>query len=236
MYKGKKILGIITARGGSKGIPRKNIKELCGKPLIAYTTEAAEASKYLTRYIVSTDDSEIAEISRRYGADVPFMRPPELAQDKSTSLEVIQHALRKLKDDFGEEYDYAMILQPTSPLRTSTDIDACVVLAVDNDADSVMSMVVVQDFHPQKIKKIKEGRILPYFPDDSEKNYSLRRQDQELAYRRNCAVYLTKTSCLLAGDMFGVTSFAYVMPEERSLDINELVDFELSEFWMKRSR
>src|SRR3989338_11301922 len=108
MYKGKKILGVITARGGSKGILRKNIKELRGKPLIAHTIEATNASKYLTRCIVSTDDEEIAYIYRQYGADVPFMRPKELAQDKSTSMEVVQHVLKVLKDRYSEEYDYLM--------------------------------------------------------------------------------------------------------------------------------
>ncbi len=153
-YKGKKTLGVITARGGSKGIPRKNIKELLGKSLIAYTVDAAAGSQYLSRCIVSTDDSEIAEISKKYGAEVPFMRPEDLAQDKSTSIPVIQHALTWLKDNEGEEYDYVMILQPTSPLRSAEDIDACIQKIVDTGADSVMSMYELTDFAPKKIKKI----------------------------------------------------------------------------------
>ena len=123
VYKNKKILGVITARGGSKGIPRKNIKELNGKPLIAYTIESAKDSNYLTRCIVSTDDEELLKSTKQHSADVPFIRPAELAQDKSTSMEVVQHALKWLKENNGEEYDYLMILQPTSPLRTSEDID-----------------------------------------------------------------------------------------------------------------
>ena len=110
MYKNKKILGVITARGGSKGIPGKNIKLLDGKPLIAYTIEAARASRFLTRCIVSTDYEEIANVSKKYGADVPFLRPAELSQDKSTSMVVVQHALRWLKENQAEDYDYLMIL------------------------------------------------------------------------------------------------------------------------------
>ncbi|MBI2047952.1 MAG: acylneuraminate cytidylyltransferase family protein [Parcubacteria group bacterium] len=233
MYKNKKILGVITARGGSKGIPRKNIKELCGKPLIAYTIEAAKGSKYLTRCIVSTDDNEIAEISKKYGADVPFMRTKELAEDKSTSMEVVQHALEEL-EKIGEAYDYLMILQPTSPLRTDKDIDESIQLAIDTDADSVMSMKEVDDFSPKKMKKIKNGIIFPYFEEEGEQ--SSLRQNLEKAYKRNCAIYLTKTKCIQKGDLFGKISRAYIMPEERSADINNLVDFGLAEFFINRKK
>ncbi|MBI1999165.1 MAG: acylneuraminate cytidylyltransferase family protein [Parcubacteria group bacterium] len=232
-YKNKKILGVITARGGSKGIPGKNIKELGGKPLIAHTIEAAKKSALLTRCIVSTDDENIAEISREYGADIPFMRPAELAQDNSTSMEVVQHALETLTNDFGEEYDYLMILQPTSPLRTADDIDACIRIAVDTDAGSVMSMKELDDFSPKKMKKIENGVILPYF-EEQEGKESSRRQDLSKMYKRNCAIYLTKTECIRRGDLFGKISRAYLMPEERSVDINKPIDFELAEFFLKR--
>ena len=154
MYKNKKILAVITARGGSKSIPKKNIKKLAGKPLIAYTIEAAKKSRFLTRTIVSTDYENIAEVSRRYNADVPFLRPQKYAQDKSTSMEVVQHALSWLQENKNEKYDYLMILQPTSPLRISEDIDACIKLAVDKKADSVMSMKELEDFSPKKIVSV----------------------------------------------------------------------------------
>lgn len=234
MYKGKKTLGIITARGGSKSIPRKNIKLLGGKPLIAYTIETAKGSKYLTRCVVSTDDEEIASISREYGADVPFMRPKELARDESTSMEVVQHALAKLEDDFGEAYDYLMILQPTSPFRKPEDIDESIIIAVDADADSVMSMVQVADFSLKKTKKIQNGSILPFLESEKEWGDSARRQDEEIAYKRNCAIYLTRASLIARGELFGEVSRAYVMPESRSLDINEPFHFELAEFLMNR--
>lgn len=225
-------LAVITARGGSKGIPRKNIKDLAGKPLIAYTVEAANASTLLTRCIVSTDDEEIAATARQYGADVPFMRPAELAQDHSTSMEVVQHALNTLRAQ-GEKYEYLMILQPTSPLRTAADIDACIHIATETGADSVMSMYELEDFSLKKLKRInEEGRILPYL--EAEGAESTRRQDANAVYKRNCAIYLTKTACIEHGDLFGADSRAYVMPLERSVDINSPVDFELAEFFLQR--
>jgi CMP-N,N'-diacetyllegionaminic acid synthase len=232
MYKNKKTLGIITARGGSKGIPGKNIKLLAGKPLITYTIEATKKSNYLTRTIVSTDYEDIAGVSRKYGADVPFMRPAEFSQDKSTSIEVVQHALKWLKEHDNEEYDYVMILQPTSPLRTTEDIDACIKLIVDTNADSVMSMKELEDFSPKKLKKIEDGIILPYFEEEG--SQSSRRQELAKMYKRNCAIYVTKVEYINKSDLFGKVSRAYIMPEERSVDINQPIDFDLAEFWIKR--
>tara|TARA_Y100000310_G_scaffold341747_1_gene441906 strand:+ start:5043 stop:5750 length:708 start_codon:yes stop_codon:yes gene_type:complete len=226
-----RVLGIITARGGSKGIPRKNIKDLAGKPLICHTIDAANKSKLLTRSIVSTDDTEIAEISKDYGGDVPFMRPAEFAQDESTSIEVVQNVVNELKKQ-GEEYDYIMILQPTSPLRIADDIDESIRIAEKTGADSVMSMKEVDDFSAKKMKKIIDGKVLPYFEDEG--TASSRRQDLEKAYRRNCAVYLTRTELIMNGDLFGEKSMAYIMPEERSVDINQPVDFDFAEFWLKK--
>lgn len=233
MYEGKRILGVITARGGSKGIARKNIKELLGKPLIAYTIEAAQHSTLLTKVIVSTDDDEIAEVAKRYGADVPYKQPANISGDTNMAFEAVQYAVRTLKEQ-GEEFDYAMMLQPTSPLRTADDIDACIRLAVDSNADSVMSMKQLTDFSVKKLKSIDtNGQIHGLLEDEGKQTAA--RTEAEPVYRRNCAVYLTKTSLVETGDQFGVTSLAYLMPEERSIDINEPVDFALAEFWMKRS-
>jgi len=233
MHANKKILGVITARGGSKSIHRKNIKKLAGKPLIVYTIEAAKESKYLTRVIVSTDDKEIAEISEHHGADVPFMRPTELAQDDSTSMEAVQHALGWLKENENEEYDYIMILQPTSPLRTAEDIDNAIKKIVETHADSVMSMYELTDFSPKKIKKItQEGVIEPYFQEEGQQ--SVRRQDLNKMYKRNCAIYLTRTDLIMEGDLFGKKSVAYFMPEDRSIDINQPSDFEMVECFLKK--
>lgn len=232
MYKNKKTLGIITARGGSKTIPRKNIKPLAGKPLIAYTIKAAKDSKLLTRCIVSSDDQEIIKISKKYGAEVPFVRPKELAGDKSGSIEVVQHAIRWLRENDGQEYDYVMILQPTSPLRTGQDIDECIKKIVDNNADSVMSMFELVDFSLKKLKKIENGLILPLVEDEGKK--SSRHQDLEKIYKRNCAIYLTRVDLIERGDLFGKKSLAYLMPAERSADINKPYEFELAEFWVKK--
>ncbi|MEK7646877.1 MAG: acylneuraminate cytidylyltransferase family protein [Patescibacteria group bacterium] len=234
MYINKKILGVITARGGSKGIPGKNIKLLEGKPLIAYTIEAALASRFLTRCIVSTDDQEIVEISKKYGADVPFLRPAELAQDRSASMAVVQHALNWLKENQGEEYDYLMILQPTSPLRTAQDIDACIQKIIDTDADSVMSMVLLENFALEKIKRIENDVIVPFDDGDREGRQSTPRQFLDKAYRRNGAVFITKTDLITRGDLFGQISRPYMMPTERSVDINEPADLELVEFYLQK--
>lgn len=234
MYHGKKIIGIITARGGSKGIPRKNIKKLLGKPLIAHTILAAKGSKHLTRCIVSTEDEEIAEIARAHGCEVPFMRPKELAQDSSTSMAVVQHALSWLKEYEGETYDYLMILQPTSPLRTGEDIDAAIEKIVATDADSVISVVELANFGPRKMNRIEDDIIRPYFDEHEIGKESERRQDLEPVYRRNgAAIYLTKTELIEQGDLFGTVSRPYIMPRERSVDIDEPVDFELAEFFMR---
>jgi CMP-N,N'-diacetyllegionaminic acid synthase len=233
MFKNKRIIGIITARGGSKGIPGKNIKDLAGKPLIAYSIEAVKKSSLLTRVILSTDSDDIIEVAKQYGADIPFKRPAELAEDKSTSMSVAQHALRWLKENDKENYDYLMILQPTSPLRLGSDIDESIRIAVENDADSVMSMVELEDFSVKKIKVIKDGLILPW--QEEEGSESSRRQDIGRVYKRNCAIYLTKTEYIEKGDLFGEKSYAYIMPENRSVDINRLVDFELAEFWLNKN-
>ncbi|MEK7524461.1 MAG: acylneuraminate cytidylyltransferase family protein [Patescibacteria group bacterium] len=227
MYKNKKILGIITARGGSTSIPKKNIAPLAGRPLIWYTIDAAQKSALLDRTIVSTDNEEIAAVCRALGAEVPFMRPPELAQDVTPHIPVVQHALKWLKEHEGKEYDYVMILQPTSPLRTTEDIDSAIKKAVDTGADSVMGMVLLTDFDPVKVKKIEDDAILPMFADEGPQ--SGRRQKGQEAYKRNCAIYLTKTSCIMRDDLFGEVSRPYMMPPERSVDINEPFDLRVAE-------
>ncbi len=235
MYQQKKILELITASGGSTSIPKKNLAQLAGKPLIWHTIRAAQKSTLLTRTIVSTDDEEIAAVCGEHGAEVPFTRPTELAQDNTPHIPVVQHALQWLKDNQGEEYDYVMILQPTSPLRLSEDIDASIKKSVDTDADSVMSMVELTDFDPVKVKKIDaEDVILPMFADEGAQ--SNRRQKGQEAYKRNCAIYLTKTVHIMKDDLFGPVSRPYMMPRERSVDINEPHDLEFAEFLLAKNR
>lgn len=232
MYKNKTVLGLVPARGGSQSIPGKNVKILAAHPLIAYTIKAAQESRYVTRCIVSSDEREIIKISKEYTADVPFVRPSELAGNESTAIEVSQHAIAWLEEHENQTYDYLMILQPTSPLRTAHDIDECIKKIVDHDADSVMSMVELIDFSLKKLKKIEEGTILPFVKEEGRE--SSPRQHLEKIYKRNCAIYLTKTDLIKKGDFFGKKSLAYVMPPERSVDINTLYDFELAEFWFRK--
>ena len=234
MYNNKRILGIITARGGSKGIHRKNMIPLLGKPLISYTCEAANESNLLTRCILSTNDHEIIEVARGHGTDVPFVRPEELSEDHSTSIDVVNHALDHLENVDGESFDYVMILQPTSPLRTPTDIDECIIKAIETDADSVMSMVQIEDFSTKKLKRIQTDEILHLLEHEGEQ--SGRRDESEPVYKRNAAIYLTKVDCIRAGNLFGIVSRPYVMPAERSIDINTPMDIDIAEFYLRKQQ
>lgn len=232
MHKNKTFLAIIPARSGSKGIIGKNIINLEDKPLIAYTIEAAAQSNLLDRCIVSTDSEDIANVAKQHGADVPFIRPNELATDEALALDVLNHAIKQL-EAAGEHYDYILMLQPTSPLRTCEDIDNSIELAVEKNADSVFSMKPITDFAVEKLKTIdRNGRILPLLKE--EKGQSAPRHEGPDVYKRNCAIYLTKRELIQKGDQFGALSYAYVMPEERSVDINNPVDLEFTKFWMAK--
>lgn len=231
-YRNRTVLGLIPARGGSKSVPGKNKKLLGGLPLIAHTILAATGSKYLSSAVVSTDDEEIAGIAAEYGARVPFLRPAQLSSDSTAALPVVQHALQFLAAE-GESFDYVAILQPTSPLRTSDDIDQCIIKIVDTGADSVMSMVELIDFSVKKLKRIENDLILPLI--EAEGTASAPRQAAPRVYKRNCAMYLTRADLVLQGHLFGEISRPYLMPAARSVDINTLSDFELAEFFLARA-
>lgn len=233
MYNNKKILAVITARGGSKGIPRKNIKDLGGKPLIAWTIEAVRQSKYLDDCVLSTDDLEIANVAKQYGCRAPFMRPAELATDQAKSIPVVQHTLNWLKENERKDFDYVMILQPTSPFRVAEDIDEAIKKAVETDADSVMSMVKLVDFSAPKLKIIDGDIIKPWAEVEGKQSAS--RNELKDVYKRNCAVYLTKVSVLMSGDLFGQVSRAIVMPALRSVDINTPDDFDYAD-WLANNK
>ena len=231
MYKGKNILGLIPARGGSKGLPRKNIIPLLGKPLIAWTIEQALASKYLDRVVVSTDDKEIAGISKKYGAEVPFIRPKHLATDTATSLSVLQHAANYLSEKEGYLADIIVCLQPTSPLCSAEDIDKAITLCISTGADSVVSLCQVEH-HPYWMKKVVEGKVYPLMEVDDEK-YP-RRQDLPPVYQLNGAIYVTRRKVLMEEEkVLGEHTLAYIMPQERSVDIDTPIDLKLAELAMK---
>lgn len=223
-----RILAVIPARGGSKGVPRKNVRLLAGKPLIAWSIEAARAAHALDRVVVSTEDEEIARIAREWGAEVPFLRPPELAADTSSTLDALRHAVAELERREGYRPDAVMTLQPTSPLRTAAHIDeAAALFAADPAADSLVSFVEVPHvFHPRSVmKRDAAGYMVPYLDDPQ----PTRRQDKEPVFARNgAAIYITRTQCL-ERFVFGGRLLAYMMDEAHSLDIDTEADLARAE-------
>lgn len=226
MYKEKTFLAIIPARGGSKGLPGKNIRALMGKPLIAYTIEEAKKSKYVDRVIVSTEDSEIARIGKEYGAELPFLRPECLAGDGATTNEVILHAVKYLKDTENYMPDYICLLQCTSPLRSSPDIDGTIEKLIETGMDASVS-VCEADVNPYWTN-VFNGDKLQYFIEEGRK--ILRRQDLPKVYQINGAVYVVKTSVFIKEKTLepkNITGF--IMSTDNSIDIDSIIDFKLAE-------
>jgi CMP-N-acetylneuraminic acid synthetase len=227
------VLALIPARGGSKGVPRKNIRPVRGKPLIAYTIETALAAKgFFRRILVSTDDDEIAKVARLHGAEVPFMRPAELANDKAPMIPVSQHAIRYVENDEKTRVDWVCLLQPTEPFRTVADIEQAMTLAQAGDCDSVISVVQVFSVHPILMKRIDAGRLLPYCIEEKE---GTRRQDYfPQAYMRNGAIYLSRRDVLMEHhSLWGDVIHPYVMPPERSVGVDSELDLKLVELLMQ---
>jgi CMP-N-acetylneuraminic acid synthetase len=222
------ILGIIPARGGSKGIPRKNLAPLGGKPLIAWTCEAARASQRLTRTVVSTDDEEIAETARQLGMEVPFMRPAHLAGDDTPMVDVLLDLVATLGTKAQYRPDVVVLLQPTSPLRRAEHIDGVVDLLTSSGAGSVVTVLPVpHQFTPASLLRLEGDRVKPY----GDATGPLRRQDKPLLYARNGpAVVAVRTTVLLAdGSLYGRDTRGFVMSREASLDVDERFDLEIAE-------
>lgn len=222
------VLGVIPARGGSKGLPGKNIKLLAGLPLIAHSIRSALAAKNLTRVIVSTDSPEIAETAKKFSASVPFLRPAELASDKANALPVMQHALKQMETLDGLHYDAVMMLQPTTPLRLSSDIDGAVQLLKSSRADSVISVVDVEGYHPARMKYIEGNRLID--PSFCEAYENQPRQELPAMYIRNGAIYLTGRETLLGNSFKGKDCRAWIMPGDRSVNIDTEMDFRYAEW------
>ncbi|WP_257659163.1 acylneuraminate cytidylyltransferase family protein [Parapedobacter lycopersici] len=222
------MLAIIPARGGSKGLPHKNILELNGKPLIAYTIEAAKKSSHIDKVIVSTDDEKIAQIAQKFGAECPFLRPAELATDTARSIDVFKHVVKMLSESDNVSVDQFAVLQPTSPLRTSKDIDNAIGLFLSRDADSVVSFC--KEDHPIVWHKYVDtnGLIHPIFD-----NYSTNRQQNQPTYYPNGAIYIFKTRIIEQDLYFTDRSYAYLMDRVNSLDIDTKEDFDYVEFLIK---
>jgi CMP-N,N'-diacetyllegionaminic acid synthase len=222
MYKDKTFLAIIPARGGSKRLPRKNVLDLNGKPLIAYSIEAGLKSKYIDKVIVSSDDEEILSISKQFGADI-IKRPDELASDTSTSFDAIKHTIENT-----ETYDYIILLQPTSPLRNYEHIDEAIESLEEKNADATVS-VCEMDHSPLWSNTLDDSLSMNEFLKDEVINR--RSQDLESYYRLNGAIYICKTDKLLELKTFFLKDniFAYKMDRESSIDIDEEIDFKIAE-------
>lgn len=230
--KAPRILGVIPARGGSKGIPRKNLALLCGKPLIYYVIQTALASSHLMRTILSSDDPEIIKVGKEYGAEAPFTRPAELSTDSATSAAVAKHVLESIESEEEKRYDYVCLLEPTSPLRTPQDIDDAIEILLHAQADAVVSVSRIEAPHPVKTLVIAEGRLKPFFPSRWRPN--LVRQELEPVYAVNGAVYCVKRDALLQLSSFwGSSAVPYIMPAERSVNVDTLLDLKLAQALME---
>lgn len=224
------ILVIIPAKGRSTGVPGKNMRLLAGKPLIVYTIETAKKARKVNRILVSTDDPKIKEISEKCGAEVPFLRPEELAKDNTPGIDPIIHALNWLEEKENYRPEIVVLLQPTSPLRSGRDVDNAIDLFFEKKADAVVS-VCLSETHPYWMKEVdNDGRMSAFINNETAK-----RQELPPIYQLNGAIYISKVPVLLEKRTFcPEKTFAYIMPRERSVDIDTQLDFEFAEFLMGR--
>lgn len=225
MIGGKRVLAVIAARGGSKGLPGKNIRLLGGRPLIAWSVEAAKGSALLDRVVVSTDDADIAAAARAAGAEAPFLRPPELATDDANIVDAVLHVV----DTLGDTADYVVLLQATSPLRLAADIDSCLRLCVEAGAPAACGVTPAPKSPYWMFRLDAEGRVHPLIERDASPGEQ--RQALPPAYLANGAVFVARTDWLRQERTFwrpGIT-LGYVMPPERSVDIDTVLDFRLAE-------
>lgn len=228
MINNKTVIGIVTARGGSKGLPGKNLRQLCGKPLIAWSIEQGLASKYIDHLIVSTDDEEIANVAQACGASVPFIRPPNLASDKATSISVILHAINFLSE-MGDQYHLVVLLEPTSPLRETADIDGAIELCVNNGCEtSVVGVAAVESAHPSFLFKIESGVLKSM---TGEQPSGLRRQDllQDYFYLEG-SIYVSPVEKLRQENSFyHANTMPWIVERYKAVEIDELSDFIMAE-------
>ena len=223
------MIAIIPARGGSKGVPGKNIKDLHGKPLIAYTIEAALEARSVSEVIVSTDDEEIAKVAEKYGAKVPFLRPAALATDNAQAIDSYIYTVDRLNEEFGYDIDSFLVLLLTTPFRNGADIDASVKMFKEKSADSVISYV--EECSPiNGFKYLNDDNSFEHiFPE-----VLANRQEMRKAYIPNGAIYVFTLDLLKKGTYFSDKSYAHVMPQSRSIDIDTLEDFAYAEFLLSR--
>lgn len=225
------MIAIIPARGGSKGLPGKNIKKLCGKPLISYAIECARNSRHVDRVVVSTDDEMIADVARNFGAEVPFLRPAFLATDSSQAVDNYIYTVDRLSREGNVDIDEFVVLLPTSPLRTSDDVDRAIELFYEKNADSVVSYT--PEAHPVRWHKyLNEDNSFENIFDETIAN----RQEIRTSYYPNGAIYVFRTEMIKTRQYYTNKSFAYIMPRDRSVDIDTADDFLYAEFMLGRSK
>lgn len=232
MTTSKTILGIIPARGGSKGVPHKNIRNLAGKPLIAYTIETALGCNEITDLVVTTDSEEIRSIAMKFGAQAPFLRPAELATDRALAVPTIQHAVKEMETIKGKKYDYIIMLQPTTPLKTTNDLSTALRKLMESDADGIISVINVDNWHPMKMKKIVDGFMHDYEKPPME---NPPRQILPPVFMVNGAIYATKRDVFMnRGTFQGDKCLPFEMPFEHSVNIDTEADFLVAEYYMAK--
>lgn len=223
-----RVLFVITARGGSKGVPRKNIRMVGKFPLIAYKIIAAKKCRYESRVIVSTDDEEIAKISKDYGAEVPFMRPKELADDSASSMDVVMHAMNWISENDTESYDYICLLEPSSPFASYKDLNNALELLEKTGADTLLGMKEVEVI-TRFIHTLDENGGLSEFYRAIKDQTSVRRQDQKKEYTMNGCMYIAKWDYFMKNKLFhSEKSIPYIMPEEKSIEIDTMLNYEMA--------
>ena len=232
MINRRRILGVIPARGGSKGIPKKNIKKICGKPLIEYTIIEAKKSKYIDELIVSTDSKEIANVCRSLGINVPFIRPKKFASDSARAIGVVKHAVISMEKIHRIQYDIVVYLEPPNPLRIVEDIDNSIEIYDKKKPDSVVSVQEANQFHPILMKKIENGLLKPIWKEEEE---GVPRQlYSPKAYMRNGAVYVLSRNNIINDNFYGIKIIPYIMPVERSVCIDDIIDWNVAESMLKK--
>lgn len=224
-----KVLGIIPARAGSKRIPGKNTKLFCGKPLVEYIIQSALSAKLLDTIVVNSDDEKVLNIASKYQDLIPIKRPQSIAGDKASALEYVNHTLKLLLEK-KLEYDIIVILQPTSPLTLSTDIDETIQLLINSKSDSAVSIMKLDHaIHPIKMKTLEGNKLTPFLEDE---NGRMAEHELPTIFVRNCSVYASTIKTINENKVIGDDCRGYLMPSDRSVDINDQLDFDFAEFLM----
>ncbi|MCG8434433.1 MAG: acylneuraminate cytidylyltransferase family protein, partial [Gammaproteobacteria bacterium] len=227
------VLGVIPARGGSKGVPGKNIRLLSGLPLIVHTIRAAQECNLITDLVLTTDDEEIRQIAVEHGAKAPFLRPDHLATDIANAVPTIQHAVEQMERILGWKFNYIAMLQPTTPLRTAEDLSNALSRLIESDADGIISVVDVDNWHPMKMKRFRGELLMDYEKPPIE---NPPRQSLPPVYIVNGAIYATKRNVFMELNSFqGERCLGYEMPVERSINIDNEFDFLAAEYYMNRA-